>query len=218
MSWIAVVGKGVWSLVKGTANVGKNALTGVGNALLHPVSSTKNVAKAALLGTTAAVATKSGWDSIVNDKPYSEALTDNVVGEKGREKIDKAVETVSDIKESTTSAISEMTSSVSSINSSLGGIKNFISNLFNGNGLGSISNFFDNIGKGNVSGMSLLGLLAAGFLVFGRFGWLGKIAGALMSMMIIGNNSSRTQQQTQQQTQQRTAETPERETSTGMRR
>lgn len=33
------------------------------------------------------------------------------------------------------------------------------------------------------------GLIAAAFLIFGRFGWLGKIAGAFLGMMLIGNNA-----------------------------
>ena len=52
-----------------------------------------------------------------------------------------------------------------------------------------IGNLFGNIGKGNVSGMSIVGLVAAAFMVFGRFGWMSKIAGALLGAMIIGNNS-----------------------------
>ena len=51
-----------------------------------------------------------------------------------------------------------------------------------------IGNFFSNIGKGNVSGLSLIGLVVAALLVFGRFGWMGKIAGAVLAMMMIGNN------------------------------
>ena len=31
---------------------------------------------------------------------------------------------------------------------------------------------------------------AAAFLTFGRFGWMGRIAGALLGMMLIGNNST----------------------------
>ena len=46
-----------------------------------------------------------------------------------------------------------------------------------------------NLGQGNVSGLSIAGLIAAAFLVFGRFGWFGKIAGALLGMMLIGNNT-----------------------------
>ncbi|MCS2698321.1 hypothetical protein NXW27_18245 [Phocaeicola dorei] len=58
-----------------------------------------------------------------------------------------------------------------------------------GNGMDMLGNFFGNLGKGNVSGLSIFGLLASAMLVFGRFGWLGKIAGALLGMMLIGNNS-----------------------------
>ena len=45
------------------------------------------------------------------------------------------------------------------------------------------------LGSGNVSGLSIAGLVAAAFLIFGRFGWLGKIAGAFLGMMLIGNNA-----------------------------
>lgn len=79
---------------------------------------------------------------------------------------------------------------LSSLNESLGGIKSFISNITGGEGLNMFGNFFKNIFSGNVSGMSFIGLLAAGMLTFGRFGWLGKIAGALLGMMMIGNNSA----------------------------
>lgn len=53
-----------------------------------------------------------------------------------------------------------------------------------------IGNLFSNIFKGNVSGMSMFGMAAAAFLTFGRFGWMGRIAGALLGMMLIGNNST----------------------------
>ena len=46
------------------------------------------------------------------------------------------------------------------------------------------------IGEGNVSGLSLVGLVVSALLVFGRFGWLGKIAGAVLGMMMIGNNAN----------------------------
>jgi len=52
-----------------------------------------------------------------------------------------------------------------------------------------LGNFVRNLGHGNVSGLSIAGLIAAAFLIFGRFGWLGKIAGAFLGMMLIGNNA-----------------------------
>lgn len=40
-----------------------------------------------------------------------------------------------------------------------------------------------------MSGLNIAGLIAAAYLVFGRFGWLGKIAGLFLGMMLIGNNA-----------------------------
>ena len=62
--------------------------------------------------------------------------------------------------------------------------------MTNGNGGNMFGNFFSNLFSGNVSGMSMLGLIASAFLIFGRFGWMGKIAGALLGMMMIGNNAT----------------------------
>lgn len=53
-----------------------------------------------------------------------------------------------------------------------------------------LGGFFRNLGNGNVSGLSIAGLIAAAFLIFGRFGWLGKIAGAFLGMLLIGNNAN----------------------------
>jgi hypothetical protein len=52
-----------------------------------------------------------------------------------------------------------------------------------------MGNFLGNLMSGNVSGISVLGLLLSGLLIFGHSGWLGKIAGAIMSMMLIGSNA-----------------------------
>ena len=51
--------------------------------------------------------------------------------------------------------------------------------------------FFQNLTHGNVSGMGVMGLVLSAFLVFGRFGWMAKLAGAMLAMMTIGNNSRR---------------------------
>ena len=83
----------------------------------------------------------------------------------------------------------------------MSGIGNFVQNMSSGNFLDGIGNFFSNIGNGRVSGMSLLGLVASAFMLFGRFGWFGKIAGALLGMMILGNNMGASQTQTRQQSE-----------------
>ena len=76
---------------------------------------------------------------------------------------------------------------VDAVNDAIG---DFFRGIFGGNGLEMFGNFFKNLGKGNVSGLSLAGLVTAAFLTFGRFGWIGKIAGAMLGMMLIGNNSN----------------------------
>jgi hypothetical protein len=50
-------------------------------------------------------------------------------------------------------------------------------------------NFFNNLSSGKVSGLGIGGLIAAGYLMFGRSGLLGKIGGALLAMMMISSNS-----------------------------
>ena len=79
---------------------------------------------------------------------------------------------------------------VESIDSKWEGMSGFLRAMFSGHGGDMMGNFFSNIGRGNVSGLSIVGLIVSALLVFGRFGWLGKIAGAVLGMMMIGNNSS----------------------------
>ena len=86
--------------------------------------------------------------------------------------------------------MNSVSDAVNGANSNLNGINNFLGNMSGGNGGNMFSNFFSNLFSGNVSGMSMLGLVASAFLIFGRFGWLGKIAGVLLGMMMIGNNAS----------------------------
>lgn len=71
----------------------------------------------------------------------------------------------------------------------LHGISSFLGNLFGGNGTNMFGNFFNNLASGKISGLGIGGLIAAAYMIFGRTGLLGKIGGALMAMMMIGNNS-----------------------------
>lgn len=57
-----------------------------------------------------------------------------------------------------------------------GGVSNLLGGLFNG-------------GTGN-----LLGLVAAGFMLFGNFGWMGKIGGMLLAALSLGMFSGNQQQ------------------------
>ena len=66
-------------------------------------------------------------------------------------------------------------------------------------------NFLNNLTSGNISGWGIGALIAASYMIFGRTGLLGKIGGALMAMMMIGNNSQR-QTQTATLAQERSQE------------
>ena len=133
------------------------------------------------------------WENIVNDKPVVRSVADVLVGEetvdKGLEVVGQAAKGVEEALEETGEALHGVKDGVRSFNETWGGIGTFLGNLTGGNGLNMFGNFFANLGHGNVSGLGILGLVASALLVFGRFGWLGKIAGLLMGMMLIGNNS-----------------------------
>lgn len=132
------------------------------------------------------------WESVVNDKPVIQTASEVLVGKKTTEKVSDVVSgTVDGVGKVVTGAgnlVEDAGNMLSETNNSTSGVGKFFQGLFTGNGLGMIGDFFQNIGKGKISGLSLAGLIGAAILSFGRFGWLGKIAGAFFGMMIIGNN------------------------------
>ena len=132
------------------------------------------------------------WESVVNDKPVVRTASDILVGKETTEKVSDVVTgTVDGVGKIVTGAgnlVEDAGNMLSETNNSTSGVGKFFQGLFTGNGLGMIGDFFQNIGKGKISGLSLAGLIGAAILSFGRFGWLGKIAGAFLGMMIIGNN------------------------------
>ncbi|WP_370788125.1 antitoxin [Bacteroides nordii] len=132
------------------------------------------------------------WESVVNDKPVVRTASDILVGKETTEKVSDVVTgTVDGVGKVVTGAgnlVEDAGNMLSDTNNSTSGVGKFFQGLFTGNGLGMIGDFFQNIGKGKISGLSLAGLIGAAILSFGRFGWLGKIAGAFLGMMIIGNN------------------------------
>ena len=135
---------------------------------------------------TAAVGSAAGyvtWEKLTTDKSVARIVSDAVIGESAT---DTVVESVGDIKEKA----GETMDSVSETADRWNGIGNFFQGIFSGNALDMFGSFFGNLAKGNVSGLSLAGLVAAAYLVFGRTGWLGKIAGLLLGLMLIGNNSN----------------------------
>ena len=86
---------------------------------------------------------------------------------------------------------SRLSSAAENVDGKLNGISSFLSDVSSGNGGEMLGGFLGNLTHGNVSGMGIMGLVLSAFLVFGRFGWLAKLAGAMLAMMTIGNNSAR---------------------------
>ncbi len=204
--WSSIILRGV----KAVAQAGGKAVKSTANTVASPA---KVVTRGAAAARTAALPAAGGyvaWQNIVNDKPVLEtvkeavvgedksvveAISDVAVGEKTTERIAGAVDSVANVADKASETLDTVSQTASSLSGGesggLNGISNFFRNISSGEGiLGTIGNLFGNIFKGNVSGMSMVGLVAAAFLTFGRFGWMAKIAGALLSMMIIGNNSS----------------------------
>lgn len=146
-----------------------------------------------------------GWEKLTTDKSLTRIVGDAVIGKEACDTVSDTVSTVTQLPGKAMDTIDGLTQSVDGATNQMSGIGNFVQNMSSGNFLDGIGNFFSNLGNGKVSGMSLLGLVASAFMLFGRFGWFGKIAGALLGMMILGNNMGASQSQARQQ-----AEAPQR--------
>lgn len=129
------------------------------------------------------------WEKLTTDKSVARIVGDAVIGESATDTVAQTADDVRELKDKAGEAVDAVNNAASSVDNKFSGISDFFGNMFGGGGGDMIGNFFGNIGRGNVSGLSIVGLVAAAFMVFGRFGWMSKIAGALLGMMIIGNNS-----------------------------
>lgn len=189
---------GKWAnVLKWTKSAGRG-LAPAGNAVLHPQQTLVGAGRALKTATVGAGAAYLGWEALVNDKPVMQTAGDLVFGEETnqsiKEGVSNAVDTVGNTIDTAKGAIDGVTDAVGRVNeatSAWDGAGTFLRNMTGGNASNMFGNLFSNIFSGNVNGMSLLGLVASAFLIFGRFGWLGKIAGAILGMMLIGNNSQR---------------------------
>ena len=160
-------------------------MSSAGDAIIHPqrtlIGAGKAVKTAAIGGAVGYV----GWEKLTTDKSVTRIVSDAVIGS---DTTDAIADTVSDVKELKTKA-GEAVDAVNGVASNMSGIGNFMHSISTGNVGDMFGNLSSNITSGKVGGMSLLGLVAAAFMTFGRFGWLSKIAGVLLGMYIIGNNS-----------------------------
>ena len=190
MSWATVLKAGLKFMGSGAKATAKT----VGHSVLHPQQTIKGMGTAtktaAIGGATGYVA----WEKLTTDKSVARIVGDAVVGsdtiDSVGEKVEGVSNAVSNLGETASNAMNGVSEAVNGANNNLNGISNFLGSMTNGNGGNMFSNFFSNLFSGNVSGMSMLGLVASAFLIFGRFGWMGKIAGALLGMMMIGNNAT----------------------------
>ena len=181
------------SALKGAGGVAKQGLKSASSTAVHPTQALRGAGSAMKTAAVGSAAGYVAWQNLVNDKSMVEIASDVVVGKDTTEKISEAVEDVKGLKNKAgeaVDAVDAVNDAMGDINSKWSGMSNCFRGIFGGNGLEMFGNFFKNLGKGNVSGLSLAGLVTAAFLTFGRFGWLGKIAGAMLGMMLIGNNSN----------------------------
>jgi len=169
---------------------GGRAAKSTGDAVIHPAMTLRGTGQAVK---TAAVGGGVGyvaWEKLTTDKSVAHIVSDAVIGERATDSVVSTAADVRGLKDKAGEAVDAVSGAMSNIDGKWNGMSNFFRGLFSGDAMDMFGNFFGNLGKGNVSGLSIAGLIAAAYLVFGRFGWLGKIAGTMLGLMLIGNNSN----------------------------
>lgn len=177
-----------------------SSVVGAGSKVVSAVS--HNPKTAAVVGVT----TYAGWKKLgTNDsmgtavgKTLREGVDgsgdfthDMVNGFTGKNTVEEVKDTTKSVLDGLKDTASETKGILGTLADTLQGISKFLGNMFGGDGMGRFSNFFSNLGNGKVSGLGIGALIASAYMIFGRTGLLGKIGGALMAMMMIGNNSSK---------------------------
>lgn len=179
-------GKAAKGVGTATAATGKS----VGKAVLNPSQTLRGAGQAVKTATLGGAVGYVGWEKLTTDKSVVRIVSDAVIGEPATNTLAETADGVRELTGKAGEAVGAVSGAVSGIDSKLNGVSNFLQGASNGGLLDMLGGFFRNLGRGNVSGLSIAGLVAAGFLIFGRFGWLGKIAGVLLGMMLIGNNTN----------------------------
>ena len=178
-------GKTVKGVGTATMATGKS----VGKAALNPSQTLRGMGQAVKTATIGGAVGYVGWEKLTTDKSVVRIVSDAVVGESVTNAIAGTADDVRELKGKAGEAVDAVSGAVAGIDSKLDGVSYFLRGASGGGLLDMFGNFFRNLGQGNVSGLNIAGLVAAAFLIFGRFGWLGKIAGAFLGMMLIGNNA-----------------------------
>ena len=205
-------GKAMRGAGQATSAAGKS----MGNAVLHPSQTLRGAGQAVKTATVGGAFGYVGWKKLT-----SRIVSEAVVGKPATNILASTVDDARELKEKAGETVSAIGDAISGAGSQLNGVSNFMQATSGGGLLDMLGGFFSNLGRGNVSGLSIAGLVAAAFLVFGQRGWLGKIAGLFLGMLLIGNNAGvlRTAPQESVSRTQTPALSPEEQTqSGGMRR
>lgn len=178
-----------FGIIKGTCKVGKAIATGGWKAVGGLGSHTKG-----------ALLVYGGWQKLATGKfPGEDLISKGVdvagnaidVASTGLNAVDKGLNLVNKGLDSVPELIHDTKAALT------GGGTGQDGGLF-GNLFGGISNLIGGLFNGGTG--SMLGLVASAFLLFGGFGWMGKIAGGLLAALSLGmfGNNSQQQQALQQ--------------------
>lgn len=192
MGWDAILKAGKKAIVT-AAKKSDQAVTAAGksagHAVLHPSQTLRGAGQAVKTAAIGGAVGYVGWEKLTSDKSVARIVSDAVVGESVTNAIAGTADGVRELKDKAGEAIEHVVDAAADIGSKLDWASNFLREASGGGLTEMLGGFFRNLGRGNVSGLSIAGLIAAALLIFGRFGWLGKIAGAFLAMMLIGNNA-----------------------------
>ena len=194
MSWASLLKAGGKAVKWAGRGAGKVLETG-GRAILHPQQTLKGAGTALKTAAVGGGMGYVGWKKLTTDESVVGIVSDAIIGEKATQKVSDtvhgAVDGIRDLKESVGNMTEKVSGAAENVDGKLNGISSFLSDVSSGNGGEMLGGFFRNLTRGNVSGMGVMGLVLSAFLLFGRFGWMAKLAGAMLAMMTIGNNSRR---------------------------
>ena len=195
MGWTSVLKAGAKWIGKGA----KATAEATGKAVIHPQETIKGAGAAAKTVAVGGALGYVGWQKLTTDESVVGIVSDALIGKDNTEAIGDtihgATEGIRDLKESVSGMTETVSGTMGNVDSKLSGISNFLGSVTSGNGGNMMSGFLGNLVHGNVSGLSIMGLVLSAFLLFGRFGWMGKIAGAMLGMMMIGGNAQAVQKQ-----------------------
>lgn len=209
-------GKAMKGMGKAANATGKSA----GHAVLHP-SQTSGSRAGGQNGYRRSCRRLCGLGKLTTDKSVARIVSEAVVGKSATDALAGTTEDMKELKDKAGETVSAIGEAVGGADSKLNGVSNFLREASGGGLFNMLSGFLRNLGGGNVSGLNIAGLIAAAYLVFGRFGWLGKIAGLFLGMMLIGNNAGVVRtvpSETVSRTQTPTLSPEEQTQSGGMRR